>query len=204
MRVLLLEGENGVATEAAAQLAGAGHEVARCHDEGAAAFPCAGLLEDHDCPFDQTAVDVAVVVRGEVHEEPTAGEDGARCALRRHIPLVMVGQAQASPYEEWTSVYAAGPESLVSAVERAATAPLARHDEVAARALRDALDAHDLAEVGATAEVRRIDGDLRVTLRPTAPVPQKVAEVASVRAAGAIRAFDPYPERIDVTVAQPS
>jgi hypothetical protein len=200
MRVLLLEGETGVAEEAAGQLTASGHEVARCHDAGSPAFPCNGLADGHECPLDNGPVDVAVVVRAERHPEPTAGEDGARCALRRHIPLVMVGEAHASPYEEWTSVYAAGPEAVVSAVERAGSAPLARHDEVATRALRDVLDIHELSHVGASAEVRRVDGDLRAVLRPSEPISHKVAEVASVRAAGALRAFDPYPERIDVSV----
>jgi hypothetical protein len=63
MRVLLLEGDPGAAAGAAAELAEAGHELSRCHEAGAPAFPCRGLAEPGTCPLEREHIDVAVVVR---------------------------------------------------------------------------------------------------------------------------------------------
>lgn len=201
MRVLILEDEQGAATEAVARLEQAGHEISRCHDPGAAPFPCHGMEEGHECPLDAERVDVALVVRREARAEPSAGEDGARCALRRHIPLVVAGEVGETPYADWAAVVKPGTEAVTEAVREAASAPLRRHAEAARRSLRAVLEHHGLDAAAAEADVKRLGADLRITLHPGVEVDQAVAEMASVRAVGAVRDIDPYPRVIDVTIA---
>ncbi len=212
MRVLLLEGDAGAATGAAEELRAAGHELARCHEAGIDTFPCNGLIEGHQCPIDAGAIDVAVVVRDDFERPtgavplgaqngrvPTAGEDGVSCALRRFIPVVVVGPDR-SPFLDFATAISADADMVVPAVEHAAAAPLPRHSAAAAQALREVLDTHDLPDVTADARVRRRGNDLRVVLHTSEDVPPIVHEMAAVRAVGAIRAFDPHAGVIDVTL----
>lgn len=204
MRVLLLEGDPGAANGAESQLTAAGHEVSRCHDPGTAGFPCRGLTEVGTevgtCPLESEHIDVAVVVRSRPGEGPSAGEDGVRCALRRFVPLVVAGEVSRSPYVGWAAVVHEGTDDLALAVTEAANTPLRRHAEAATRSLRDVLDRHGLDSSMAEAHVRRVGEDLRIMLRPNVPIEPAVAEMASVRAVGAVRAMDAHPRVIDVTI----
>ena len=102
MRVLVLEGEPGAAGEVERRLRAAGHEVVRCHEPGLPLFPCVGL-SDGACPLDGPRVDVAVTVRGHVRPSPALTEDGAVCALRAGIPLVMAGRTVLNPFAPWAA-----------------------------------------------------------------------------------------------------
>ncbi|MGZ4690569.1 MAG: hypothetical protein ACXWAY_13165, partial [Acidimicrobiia bacterium] len=62
MEVLVVESEPGAAAIAIAQLEAAGHRVARCHEPGSRAFPCAGL-DPGRCPLEEDAIDVVLTVR---------------------------------------------------------------------------------------------------------------------------------------------
>lgn len=201
MRVLLLEGGPGTSEgSTATRLEAAGHEVSRCHDPGAAPFPCNGMGDHGGCPLEHETVDVALVVRDRAAAEPLVAEDGARCALRRSIPLVVAGEVQHTPYADWAAVVQPGTDAVVDAVNRAAVAPLERHNAAARRSLRAVLEHHGIDGGGADAEVVRQGGDLRVTLRPETELDVRVAEMASVRAVGAVRDIDPYPSVIDVVI----
>jgi len=203
MRVLLLDGEPGASCGAALELAEAGHTIARCHPQDEASFPCHGLTDDA-CPLDAGDVDAVVVVRAaeaEVGPDRDSGEDGARCALRRHIPLVLAGDASRSPLGSFATAVSTGPDELVEAVETAANAPLRRHADTARVAFAAVLEAHGLDPRLAEVVVTRAHGDLKVRLTPPGPVPAAVLEIASVRVAGAIRSVDRYPRVIDVVTA---
>jgi hypothetical protein len=200
MRVLLLEGDPGAASAVESQLTAAGHQVSRCHDPGTAGFPCRGLTGVGTCPLESEHVDVAVVVRSQPGDGPSAGEDGVRCALRRFVPLVVAGEVSSSPYRAWAAVVHEGIDELATAVAEAASTPLRRHAEAATRSLREVLDRHGLDSSMAEAHVRRVGDDLRIMLRPNVPIEPAVAEMASVRAVGAVRALDPHPRVIDVTI----
>jgi hypothetical protein len=203
MRVLLLEGELGASCDAALQLAEAGHTVARCHSQDESSFPCRGLSA-HACPLDEGDVDAVVVVRaGEAVEGPERafGEDGARCALRRHIPLVLAGEVGRSPLGAFATAVSARSDALVEVVEKAAHAPLLQHEATARVAFATVLEAHGLDPRLAEVEVTRAAGQLHVTLVPTGAVPTAVLEMASVRVAGAIRSVDRHPRVIDVVTA---
>ncbi len=200
MKVLVLEGEAGASCDAALTLAEAGHSIARCHGQDEAAFPCRGL-DGGDCPLDAGDVDVAVVVRGEPDMsglDRDAGEDGARCALRRHIPLVVTGNVARSPLRGFATAVTPDGSDLAEAVAAAAAAPLRRHADVARSAFATVLEAHGLDARLADAEVVRRGSELHVELRATGPVPGAVLEMASVRVAGAVRAMDHFPRTIDV------
>jgi hypothetical protein len=198
MRVLVLEGEAGASCAAALDLVEAGHAVTRCHGADEAPFPCRGLTEA--CPLDEGDVDAAVVVRGPA-PEVDAGEDGARCALRRHIPLVIAGDASRSPLSAFATAVVGDGDDLVETVEGAAHAPMERHQAAGRVAFATVLEAHGLDPRVADVVVTRHGGELHVELAPTAPVPLAVQEIASVRVAGAIRALDRNPRIIDVVTA---
>ena len=202
MKVLVLEEQAGASCEAALHLADAGHEIVRCHGADEAAFPCHGMTEDH-CPLDDGDVMVALMVQapdGAVIAGDAA-EDGARCALRRHIPLVVAGRPDYSPLETWASAVVADGASVTSVVEEVGQQPSPRHGDVAEGAFAGVLEAHGLDPAIAAAAVVRQGADLHVELHPNAPVDRQILEIASVRVAGALRRFDPFPRVIDVVIA---
>jgi hypothetical protein len=199
MRILLVEGQAGEGKGAEEVLRASGHDVQRCVDEHADSFPCNGMISG-SCPLEEGEVGAAVLVRTDIADTRSAREDGVRCALRRHVPLVLAGDASTSPYASWAAEVSE-VHDLPAALERAANSVLVRHEDVARRSLAAVLLAHELDPAGAAAEVRRQpDGHLKVRLRLPAEVPPRVAEMAAVRASGAIRDLDPYAAKIDVTV----
>jgi hypothetical protein len=197
MRVLVLEGEQGAAAAASAELEAAGHEVARCYD-GERAIPCHGMEADRQCPLESGAVDVALLARDAGREPLVGGEDGARCALRRFVPLVVAGDGT-TPYADWATGTVVDGQALVDVLERARQAPLTRHADAARRSMRAVLEQHGLDGSSATADVVRDGPDLRVRLRAAIDFDRKVADMASVRVVGAVRDIDPYPRVIDVS-----
>lgn len=199
MRVLLVEGQIGEADQAEEVMVRSGHEVSRCHEPGAASFPCNGLLSG-DCPLEHEAIDAAVLVRTDLADTRTPREDGVRCALRRHVPLVLAGDVGGSPYADWATESTDDIEELPAALERAGSALLGRHTRAARRSLQSVLVQHDLDPEGAEAEVYRSGNQLMVRLHPPVEVSKQVSEMAAVRAAGAIRDVDPYASKVDVTV----
>ncbi len=183
-------------------LAEAGHQVVRCRDVDAPAFSCRGI-ETGDCPLDVGDVDAALLVGGGDPENGNGvGEDGARCALRRHVPLVVAGLEDDSPLNSWASVVLAGvgAEDVATTLESAARAPSAMHGSVAAGAFAGVLEAHGLDAEVAEAVVVRSGGSLSVELRPTAEVAPEILEIAAIRVAGALRSFDPFARVIDVVL----
>ena len=199
MKVLLVEGQVGESARAEEVLTRAGHEVRRCVEPDAPSFPCSAI-ETGACPLEDEVIDAAVLVRAELGDTRTPREDGARCALRRHIPLVLAGDVAHSPYAEWATAATDDVSTLPDALSAATAALLARHTKAATRSLQAVLVQHELDPSRATAEVRRSGAELQVSLRVPSDVPATVAEMAAVRAAGAIRDVDPYASRIDVTV----
>lgn len=200
MRVLLVEGQVGEAGEAEELLRRSGHEVSRCVEPDAAAFPCNGMLSG-SCPLEDQVIDAAVLVRTDLADTRTPREDGARCALRRHVPLVLAGNVDGSPYASWATAVTDDLGGLPAALQTATAALLDRHSDAARRSLEAVLVQHELDPNGAAAEVHRTGTELRVSLSSPMEVPIRVAEMAAVRVAGAIRDIDPYAAKIDVTFA---
>ena len=198
MKVLVLEEQTGASCDVALDLVGAGHEIVRCHGADEPAFPCRGMTDDQ-CPLDAGDVSVAVMVQSTADERVSdAAEDGARCALRRHIPLVVAGTPDRSRLDEWATAVVDDHASVAAAVDEVGAMPSARHSDVAEGAFAGVLEAHGLDPALAGAVVRRRGSDLHVELTPSGPVERAVLEVAAVRVAGALRRFDPFPRVIDV------
>jgi hypothetical protein len=204
MRVLVVEGTPGASVHAVRELERAGHEVRSCHDEGHASFPCRGMVEGGRCPLEGESVDVALLVRVAATHAPTAEEEGVRCALRRHVPVAIVGEVADVPYADWATVIRPGADDIVGAAEAAAAAPLARHTSAARHTLRTVLAGNGLPTELAEAVVERHGNHLHVLLSPGVAMDPMVADTASVRTVGAVRAVDPYAGIIDVSVEQPS
>jgi hypothetical protein len=202
MKVLVLDSDGeGGGRRATAALAAAGHEVHRCHEEGAPAFPCNGLAGTAPCPLDGV-VDVAVVVREHPWPRPTALEDGVTCALRHAVPLVVSGRTALDPFEGFATEAVDGTDGLVDACERALAAPLPRHGAAAVETATEVLVKHDLPTKGVAAEVHRRDGRLHVALDvpAAAPVDAGLAGMLATRVAGRLRQLDRYAAAIDVVV----
>lgn len=88
MRVQVTEATFGESVSVQAALRAAGHDVTACHGD---AGVCLARQSGSRCPLDAVApVDLMVDVRG---QEPKlrAREFGVVCALREHVPVVVVG-----------------------------------------------------------------------------------------------------------------
>jgi hypothetical protein len=197
LNVLVLESDPGAATTARRELAGAGHTVRSCHEQGCGAFPCNALRSDRTCPLAGEPIDVALDVRHRPRTAPTAFEDGVTCAIREHVPLVVAGPVVFSPFEQYATEMHEDMSDVVAACERAAAAPLARHSEVAQQAFAATLERRSL-PVDAGVSVYRRDGTLFVSIVGGETVDRAVRNVAAVRIAGALRALDTYARGIDV------
>jgi len=194
MRILLTESDIGAAEVATATLEAAGHEVLRCVEPDAPAFPCVGLA-DGDCPV-EGRVDVALTVRSEAHAGLTERETGVVCALRHHVPVVVSSVDATDPLTTWSTTTVTGATTdLLAAVDAAANGELAGHARVAAEEA-----GHQL--IGGPLEVvahRRARGVV-VTLRTADVLDPRRKERLAVQVAGAIRRFDRDAEVIDVAV----
>ena len=198
LNVLVVESDPGAGANARDALRRAGHTVLRCHPEGTHAFPCNALAEGERCPFDAQAVDVVVDVRRRPRAEPSPFEDGVRCGLQRHVPLVVAGRLISNPFENYATEVVVGDGDVVAACERAATSSLPKHSEVARVALGDALRRRGLDGGGYEVMVFRREGVLTVEAYVGAELDHTTKSVASARMVGAVRQLDRFANGIDV------
>jgi len=198
MRVLVVGMMPSEAERMAARLVVAGHDVVGCHDAGEAPFPCVGLGGARQCPLDQDSVDVAVTVRARPWPRPSPFEDGAVCALRRHIPLVVAGNP-VHPFGRWATREIEIQDDVVAACEAAARAPLSEHSEVATDAAREILRCSGMDPAGASATVRRERGRLRVAVALPERDRELDAQVA-VSVLAALRRLDTHSDGIDISI----
>lgn len=197
MEVLVVESNLGAAAVEIALLEAAGHQVKRCHEPGAHAFPCAAL-DPGRCPLEADAIDVVLTVRARAHPHPSPLEDGVTCALRRRVPVVVAGRTTLNPFERYP-VTIAGVADVVAACERAATGPQLEHEAVAAKVLEETLARADLPAHRARVSVQRDGAGLQVTLHLSPDADRRARGIAAVRVAGALRAFDPDAQHIDIS-----
>jgi hypothetical protein len=201
LNVLLLESEPGAAAIARHELEGAGHVVKYCHDPGRVEFPCNALVEGRGCPLEGEPIDVALDVRARHRARPTLGEDGVTCALRQHIPVVVAGAAELSPYDEYATEIVGQSFDVVAACERAASAPLVRHSAEAARTLREMLARREIT-IDPEVEVRRQHGALVITVHGAEALDASAKSMAAARMTAAVRAVDRYSRGVDVMFAE--
>jgi hypothetical protein len=198
LRVLVTEDEPGAADDAVHELQHAGHTVLRCCEPTDAAFPCAALRDPSSCPLRDGGVDVALDVRRDARPQPTRREEGALCAIRRHVPLVVAGSEVFDPFEPWESEVLGRTDDVVDACERVARAPLAEHTRRAAAAAHDVLEGRGLRGVVALVAVHRLAGGLVVRVRASRDLGQGVRSMISVRVVAALRDYDRDASGIDV------
>lgn len=179
----------------------AGHDVVRCHEPGDTSFPCAGLVEGRACPLEEGPVDVVVDARDRPWPRPSPFEDGAICALRRHVPLVVLGTAL-HPFEQWVTRGIDDIVDLAPACEEAAAAALPRHGEVATAAAREIVELAGIDPDGTAATVRHQRGALLVEL-VLPPHAEGVQGNVVARLITALRGLDPHARGIDVSITEP-
>jgi hypothetical protein len=192
MKVMLIESVPSGDPSIAAELRARGHDVVRCYEGDAQPFPCVGLTSPERCPLASGDVAVACVVREFGVFDPTPFEAGVTCALRSRVPVVVDDPAM-SPFNGY-AVDARG--DLVGTAERVASESLDGHVEV----LRSFFSATPVMDV----DVRRGEGDLKVTLTLPKNAPEWTVQYVTSRAAGVLREYDRYAPRIDVAVRRAS
>ena len=200
LNVLVVEDECGAADEAIRELTGAGHTVLRCHDPGAPAFPCRGLVEASTCPLRSHAIDVALAVRAEVSTRPAPSEDGARCALMSHVPLVVAGPSALDPYAGLETVVLNRTFDVVESCEQAAAAELVEHGRRAEAVVADYLPGGG--ECVPTVTVTRRAGGLRVHVVGLDGLTAHDRQAAVLRILAALRVFDRSARTVDVVVGE--
>jgi hypothetical protein len=181
LAVLVLESHDGVAAAVAEKLEAAGHHLFRCHEPGAANFPCTALAAGGTCPLD-AGIDVAVTARAQ-SPWPTAREDGVACALRAGVPVVEVNDGTPSPFQGWTFPECADVVTSCEAAARTRFEPLERDvvRRLAPLAARKGVAADDL-----SCEVHKRGDALEVRVVGPA-VPMALQQAFSVRVLDAVR-----------------
>jgi hypothetical protein len=203
LRVLLTEDAPNYGDEAEERLVAAGHDVVRCTDVGAPAFPCAGLIDMKTCPLRKGVVDVTLAVRHVPRTAPARSEDGVLCSLRHHVPVVVARNAASDPFEEWETEAIDDVSDVVEACERAARAVLVEHARIAASVASEVVERAQQTSVEARfvkallVAVRRVNGRLDVEVR-AAHVPQAMKDMIAARVTAALRDFDKDALGIDV------
>jgi hypothetical protein len=198
LNVMVLESECGSADEAREELVASGHVVLRCHERGQPMFPCRGLCDIDACPLNSHVVDVALAVRSRVQSRPTPSEDGVRCALLAHVPLVVAGPSAVDPYGGFATSVLDRTYDVVETCEAAAGAEMAAYARRAETVLADCLGA-DRAR-SASISVTRRSGGLRVRVMGSGDATRQERQTAVVRIVGALRRFDRHARTIDVVL----
>jgi hypothetical protein len=198
LNVMVLESEYGAADEARAELVEAGHVVLRCHERGQPTFPCRGVVDAASCPLNSHIVDVALTVRSRVRSQPAASEDGVRCALLKHVPLVVAGPSALDPYEGFETRAIDRTYGVVETCEAAAEAELVTYARRAEAVLGDCLGVDRASS--ARVSVTRRSGGLRVRVAGLDDATRHERQTAVVRIVGALRQLDRAARTIDVVV----
>lgn len=181
LAVLVLESHDGVADAVARKLEDAGHRLFRCHETGAANFPCAALAEGGTCPLD-AGIDVAVTARARA-PWPTAREDGVACALRAGVPVVEVNDGTPSPFLGRTRPECA---DVVTSCEAAARTTFEQLERDVVRRIAPLAARKGVAPDDLSCEVQRKDAGLEVRVVGP-PVPMALQQAFAVRVLDAVR-----------------
>lgn len=196
MRVLIPDVTAIKSADVAAYLAANGHVVLSCDSPGDTGTSCAALRGGR-CPVERDAVDVAVVVPDDRLRPTGVAADGAKCAARRRIPMV-VGTSHAEGDRWWCGDGTDG--TLLGALDHSAHLSLQAHSDAATEMLRTILDRHGVSGAQATVNVYRRNGRLRAEVDTGTPVAIDVTRVIAVRIPQAIRQIDPWAGGLDVLV----
>jgi len=194
MRVLIPDLTTPDARAIAGELEDAGHQVHTC-GAGEGVYGCVALAGG-SCPLDEVPVDACVQVGRE--DIPMPPSEGARCAVRRRVPTLLVGDPEEGALLPSCTV--APRRRVVGWVGEVARAPMAEHTAVAAKAMLHELRRHGADGRSGVVEVRRRDGGLVVDLWVDTTVSRVQAERIATHVAQQVRTYDPWARSLDATV----
>lgn len=181
--------------EVAARLRAGGHTVHVCL-EGPADAACIELTGGL-CPLEGHPVDVAVVAGARSASDTL--DDGGLCAVRRRIPVLLVGAPSGHALIPWAASNTTAPQ-VASEVQEVLDKPLAGHSAAGQKALLHELRGQgDLSE-NAAVEVFRRPGRLVVELTTGLGVSHAQAELLAAHVVQAVRLYDRWAPKIDVIV----
>ena len=127
-------------------------------------------------------------------------ENGATCAIRRHIPLVVAGPRELNPFDDFAAVSIDSADDVVGNCERAARTAAPACLTAAQGAMRDTLDRRGI-DATPNIMVRRVHGALHVHVTGTAMLDEPTKSMLAVRISGAVRATDRDARGIDVMIS---
>jgi hypothetical protein len=201
--VLVIESHPHAADDAAAALEAQGHRVHRCHDDPDHPFPCQGMTSPSQCPLDRHPVDVALVVQRGQGASPTDLEDGVRCAVRAHVPVIESGAGVHDPFSPWLYERVAPGEDIVPAVRRAADRRFDPIRELITGRIARLLATLDVDPTAVTCSFETAGSALDVHLTVPTVVTHGMEQSLAVRVLDAVRASGRRFGRIDVHVHAP-
>ncbi|HMK63709.1 MAG TPA: hypothetical protein VK386_08835 [Acidimicrobiales bacterium] len=194
MDVLVSDTTTPAAADVARSLLAAGHRVHVCQDDPHDDH-CTELTEGA-CPLDTAPIDVAVAVGDTVGRHLA---DGALCAARRRIPLVLADAPADHPLRPWATAQSKSADA-VATVEAVLARPLRDHTERARQALLQELRRQGSDALAADVTVWRRPGRLQVELDYQQPITRTQAERLVTHVAQAVRQYDRWAPKLDATV----
>ncbi len=215
MNVLMVEDQSPLGAKVASSLRDLGHRVFPCEQSSNVNqdFACRALFGE-PCPLDIYPVDAAVgtkssnaeiITRGNTsHSHPGLDQEGLACAIRRHIPLVMVcdtGDPYGGPFDQWIEA-ASVHDEVADVVDSIVSSASDSYGAVATKALVSALLIRGLDTTKAKAKIVRKDGRLNVSLEVSGSLDQLTVDGLSVSVHRALREFDPWTGCVDISVSQ--
>jgi hypothetical protein len=171
-----------------------GHQVHTCGAQ-TDAYHCVALAGG-TCPLEDTPIDVCVQVGRQ--DIPTPPSEGARCAVRRRVPTILVGDVEQGTMLPNTTVTTRRRASAV--IRQVADAPLAEHTAVAAKSMLHELRRQGSDGRNGVVEVRRRNGGLVIDLWLDSSISRTQAERLATHVAQQVRIHDPWARALDATV----
>jgi hypothetical protein len=202
MRVLAVEHELEHDERPVVALVAAGHEVVRC-DDGVDGDLCAGMPGQSGCPLDRWPVDVVMAVRGPGGAS-TESEAGVRCAIRRRIPVMVVGRPEGAVYEHRVdAVMDPLDPRLGDRVEELGRAAMEPAIAAVRSAVVDVMARHGYVDVATGVVITHDDSRLRVAVRTSTETDARTSQAAAVRAMAVLQDFDLWFDSVDIAVDSP-
>lgn len=174
-----------------------GCDVARCKETPASTFVCHGFVGR--CPIDDGVA--AAVVTGSDSGDGRP-EDGASCAIRRRVPLVVAGKLGDHPYGQWAAAEVRDPQRhLLTAIREVTEGASPTHSDVALRAATSMASRWSAGDINFTVAVHRADdGRLSAHVETSRELAPDLQHSLADTVRGRLRVYDAEAPSIDVSV----
>ncbi len=199
MHILITDETTESSRNVASSFRERGHEVHTCRD---GEHPgCAGLRGGR-CPLDTLPIDLVVGTGTNSREHADLRHEGILCGARRRLPIMFVGIPPDDLLPPWVPLRATrSQKDAVDVAEQVVASPLPMHSALATEVLREGLTRDGTTTRGASAEVHRRDGGLRVDLVVDDSVPLRAREALTVLVHAALREMDPWSSTCDIGIS---